>query len=150
MNHIKLPLAFILYRGQLETTVGEEKKFNPRLSKDLETFVNIMDNLNLPPPKLIGKLKIKKKKKIKMWCSHIASQNNYYIYNTMCFVYDAIIQNIFGTNTTYACEKKTSKTEKILLRKIYFAERLILFINHVQYTSHIFLIFQKMLQLWRY
>lgn len=41
-------------RGQTETTVGEEKQFNPRLSKDIDTFVNIMENLNLAYPKMIG------------------------------------------------------------------------------------------------
>lgn len=45
------------YKGQLETTVGEEKKFNPRLSKSLAEFIEIMDNLNLPYPKQIGKCK---------------------------------------------------------------------------------------------
>lgn len=55
MKH-KYIIFFCNARGQLETTVGEEKKFNPRLTKDLETFVEIMDNLDLPPPKLIGKL----------------------------------------------------------------------------------------------
>lgn len=44
-----------LNRGQLETTVGEEKKYNPRLTKDIDSFIQIMDNLNLPRPKLIGK-----------------------------------------------------------------------------------------------
>lgn len=46
---------FLAIRGQLETTVGEEKQFNPRLSKDLDTFIDIMDHLNLAPPKFIGK-----------------------------------------------------------------------------------------------
>lgn len=41
-------------RGQLETTVGEEKLYNPRLTKDIDAFVQIMENLNLPRPKLIG------------------------------------------------------------------------------------------------
>lgn len=43
-------------RGQLESTVAEEMEFNPRLSKSLEEFVEIMDNLNLPYPKKIGEL----------------------------------------------------------------------------------------------
>jgi sulfur dioxygenase len=34
----------------LESTVGEEKKFNPRLSKSESEFINIMDNLGLPYP----------------------------------------------------------------------------------------------------
>lgn len=42
-------------RGQLETTVGEEKKYNPRLTKDIDSFIQLMDNLNLPKPKMIGK-----------------------------------------------------------------------------------------------
>ena len=48
-------MCILYFRGQLETTVGEEKKFNPRLTKDINTFIDIMDNLNLPRPKLIGK-----------------------------------------------------------------------------------------------
>lgn len=60
-----LPSVFVLHshththtntRGQLETTVAEEKQFNPRLTKDLDTFVDIMAHLNLAPPKFIGKL----------------------------------------------------------------------------------------------
>ncbi|XP_062842162.1 persulfide dioxygenase ETHE1, mitochondrial [Trichomycterus rosablanca] len=38
------------YQGQTVSTVDEEKKFNPRLTKSLEEFVKIMDNLNLPKP----------------------------------------------------------------------------------------------------
>ncbi|XP_015228353.1 PREDICTED: persulfide dioxygenase ETHE1, mitochondrial-like [Cyprinodon variegatus] len=41
------------YKGQTATTVGEERKHNPRLTKNLEEFVKIMDNLNLPNPKKI-------------------------------------------------------------------------------------------------
>lgn len=48
----------IYYRGQLESSVAEEKRYNPRLSKDIDTFVEIMENLNLPKPKMIGKLEI--------------------------------------------------------------------------------------------
>lgn len=40
--------------GQTVSTVDEEKKFNPRLTKTLDEFVNIMNNLNLPKPKKIG------------------------------------------------------------------------------------------------
>lgn len=43
------------YKGQTATTVAEEKKYNPRLTKDLEEFIKIMDNLNLPYPKMIDK-----------------------------------------------------------------------------------------------
>ncbi|XP_030605328.1 persulfide dioxygenase ETHE1, mitochondrial-like [Archocentrus centrarchus] len=38
------------YLGQTVSTVGEERKFNPRLTKSLEEFVEIMNNLNLPKP----------------------------------------------------------------------------------------------------
>lgn len=41
------------YKGYTVSTVGEEKLYNPRLSQDEETFKNIMENLNLPYPKLI-------------------------------------------------------------------------------------------------
>lgn len=41
------------YKGNMETTVAEEKQYNPRLTKDIETFVEIMENLNLPYPKMI-------------------------------------------------------------------------------------------------
>lgn len=41
------------------TTVEEEKKFNPRLTKSLEEFVELMNNLNLPYPKKIGLCKVK-------------------------------------------------------------------------------------------
>ncbi|CAB3382153.1 Hypothetical predicted protein [Cloeon dipterum] len=43
------------YKGLTETTVGEEKKFNARLTKPLKEFVDIMENLNLPYPKMIDK-----------------------------------------------------------------------------------------------
>ncbi|CAK1582626.1 unnamed protein product [Parnassius mnemosyne] len=43
------------YKGQTATTVGEEKKYNPRLTKTLKEFVHIMDTLNLPYPKMIDK-----------------------------------------------------------------------------------------------
>ena len=41
------------YKGMIFSTIGEEKKFNPRLSldHDLKQFTEIMDNLNLPYPK---------------------------------------------------------------------------------------------------
>lgn len=41
------------YLGQTVSTVGEEREFNPRLTKSLEEFVVIMRNLNLPKPKKI-------------------------------------------------------------------------------------------------
>uniref|UniRef100_A0A182QI82 Persulfide dioxygenase ETHE1, mitochondrial n=1 Tax=Anopheles farauti TaxID=69004 RepID=A0A182QI82_9DIPT len=43
------------YKGNMETTVAEEKRYNPRLTKDVEAFVELMDNLNLPYPKMIDK-----------------------------------------------------------------------------------------------
>lgn len=44
------------YKGLTVTSVEEEKKLNPRLTKSLEEFVSIMNNLNLSYPKQIGKL----------------------------------------------------------------------------------------------
>ncbi|CAF93271.1 unnamed protein product, partial [Tetraodon nigroviridis] len=38
------------YLGQTVSTIGEERKFNPRLTKSMDAFVNIMKNLNLPKP----------------------------------------------------------------------------------------------------
>lgn len=43
------------YKGLPYTTVDEEKRLNPRLTKPLNEFVEIMENLNLPYPKMIGK-----------------------------------------------------------------------------------------------
>ena len=41
------------YKGQAATTVGEEKRFNPRLTKTEDQFVSLMANLNLAYPKKI-------------------------------------------------------------------------------------------------
>ncbi|XP_034677894.1 persulfide dioxygenase ETHE1 homolog, mitochondrial-like [Vitis riparia] len=41
------------YRGFTVSTVGEEMLYNPRLTKDEETFKNIMANLNLAYPKMM-------------------------------------------------------------------------------------------------
>ncbi|KAI9335888.1 beta-lactamase-like protein [Obelidium mucronatum] len=41
------------YRGFTSSSIGEEKKHNPRLTKTVEEFKGIMENLNLPKPKLI-------------------------------------------------------------------------------------------------
>ncbi|KAL9691635.1 hypothetical protein QQ045_012060 [Rhodiola kirilowii] len=41
------------YRGFTVTTVGEEMQHNPRLTKDEDTFKNIMENLKLAYPKMI-------------------------------------------------------------------------------------------------
>ena len=46
--------------GQTCTTVGEEKHYNPRLTKPLDEFIKVMDNLNLPKPQFIGKIKVVK------------------------------------------------------------------------------------------
>ncbi|XP_017876486.1 persulfide dioxygenase ETHE1, mitochondrial [Ceratina calcarata] len=43
------------YSGRTVTTVAEEKAFNPRLTKSLDEFVEIMKNLNLAYPKMIDK-----------------------------------------------------------------------------------------------
>lgn len=59
--------------GQTVSTVGEERKFNPRLTKTLEEFVKIMDNLNLSKPKKLGK----KKKTQKTPPSLISGWSNY-------------------------------------------------------------------------
>ncbi len=44
------------YKGRTVSTVGEEKAFNPRLGggRSMETFVAIMNGLNLPEPKKIA------------------------------------------------------------------------------------------------
>jgi sulfur dioxygenase len=39
----------------METSVGEEKKLNPRLTKSVDEFERIMNNLNLPYPKQIDR-----------------------------------------------------------------------------------------------
>ncbi|GAB4547114.1 MAG: MBL fold metallo-hydrolase [Pleurocapsa sp.] len=42
------------YQGQTVSTIGEEKRFNPRfVDKDRDSFINFMDNLNLPNPQKI-------------------------------------------------------------------------------------------------
>ena len=41
--------------GRTVTSVSEEKKLNPRLTKPREEFINLMDNLGLAYPKKIGK-----------------------------------------------------------------------------------------------
>lgn len=43
------------YRGQTVSTIGEEKKFNPRFAgKDRASFIQLMNSLNLPDPKKIA------------------------------------------------------------------------------------------------
>jgi sulfur dioxygenase len=39
------------YKGYTVSTIGEERRLNPRLSKSKEEFVTIMEKLNLPYPK---------------------------------------------------------------------------------------------------
>ncbi|MBE9203620.1 MBL fold metallo-hydrolase [Synechocystis salina LEGE 06099] len=42
------------YRGHTVSTMGEEKRFNPRfLGRDRQEFIEFMDSLNLPDPKKI-------------------------------------------------------------------------------------------------
>lgn len=44
------------YKGLTVTTIGEERRLNPRVAgKSMAEFVAIMRGLNLPPPKLIDK-----------------------------------------------------------------------------------------------
>lgn len=56
---LSLPEHFLLfpchdYNGRMVTSVAEEKKWNLRLTKPLQEFIKIMDNLNLAPPKYIN------------------------------------------------------------------------------------------------
>jgi sulfur dioxygenase len=42
------------YNGKVSSTIGNEKKFNPRLQvKNVDEYVELMSNLNLAKPKLI-------------------------------------------------------------------------------------------------
>lgn len=42
------------YRGQTRSTIGEERRHNPRIAgRSREAFVAIMNDLNLPPPRHI-------------------------------------------------------------------------------------------------
>ena len=56
---LKLPEDTVLYpghdyNGEKKSTIGNEKKFNPRLQVDNENeYEEIMNNLNLPKPKLM-------------------------------------------------------------------------------------------------
>jgi len=45
-------LIFVI--GQTVSTIGEEKTFNPRLTKSLDEFIEVMNNLNLSYPLKIG------------------------------------------------------------------------------------------------
>ena len=44
------------FLGQLVSSVGEEKKFNPRLTLSRDGFIDFMKNLKLDLPKMIGKI----------------------------------------------------------------------------------------------
>lgn len=44
--------------GQTNSTIGEEKKHNPRLTKSREEFMQIMADLKLSYPKQIGRKEI--------------------------------------------------------------------------------------------
>ena len=58
-NILKLPEETLVYpghdyNGKFSSTIGNEKKFNPRLQvKSVDEYVDIMSNLNLAKPKLI-------------------------------------------------------------------------------------------------
>ncbi len=42
------------YKGETVSTIGEERAFNPRLQvKSIEQYVDLMNNLNLPNPKMM-------------------------------------------------------------------------------------------------
>ena len=42
------------YKGEMVSTIGEEKRFNPRLQvKSVDEYVTLMNNLNLPNPKMM-------------------------------------------------------------------------------------------------
>ncbi|VDK68770.1 unnamed protein product [Anisakis simplex] len=48
-------MNFIQFKGFLQSSVAEEKKYNTRLTKNFDEFLNIMNNLNLSYPKQIDK-----------------------------------------------------------------------------------------------
>src|SRR3982075_102709 len=56
---LKLPEETLVYpahdyKGETVSTIGEEKAFNPRLQvKSIDEYVELMNNLNLPNPKLM-------------------------------------------------------------------------------------------------
>jgi glyoxylase-like metal-dependent hydrolase (beta-lactamase superfamily II)/rhodanese-related sulfurtransferase len=56
---IKLPDETLVYpahdyKGETVSTIGEEKSFNPRLKvKSIDEYVDLMNNLNLPNPKMM-------------------------------------------------------------------------------------------------
>jgi sulfur dioxygenase len=56
---LKLPDEMLVfpahdYKGETVSTIGEEKAFNPRLQvKSVDEYVDLMNNLNLPNPKMM-------------------------------------------------------------------------------------------------
>lgn len=48
-------LSMFVSQGRHNSTVGEEKAHNPRLTKSVEDFCGIMEGLGLPYPKMIDK-----------------------------------------------------------------------------------------------
>ncbi|ROT75645.1 persulfide dioxygenase ETHE1, mitochondrial [Penaeus vannamei] len=55
---LSLPEDYVVYpahdyKGNTSSSVGEEKQFNPRLTKPKDEFIEIMNNLGLPYPKKI-------------------------------------------------------------------------------------------------
>jgi sulfur dioxygenase len=56
---LKLPESTLVfpahdYKGETVSTIGEEKAFNPRLQvKSVDEYVTLMNNLNLPNPKMM-------------------------------------------------------------------------------------------------
>ena len=56
---LKLPESTLVfpahdYKGEMVSTIGEEKAFNPRLQvKSVDEYVTLMNNLNLPNPKMM-------------------------------------------------------------------------------------------------
>ena len=56
---LKLPESTLVfpahdYKGETVSTIGEEKAFNPRLQvKSVDEYVALMNNLNLPNPKMM-------------------------------------------------------------------------------------------------
>jgi sulfur dioxygenase len=56
---LKLPDAMLVfpahdYKGETVSTIGEEKRFNPRLNvKSMDEYADLMNNLKLPNPKMM-------------------------------------------------------------------------------------------------
>lgn len=53
-KYINHKLNIFIYKGNLMSTIGEEKRFNPRLTKSESDFVKLMKDLKLDLPKMIG------------------------------------------------------------------------------------------------